>query len=246
MTHHILLVEDDDGIALPLVRALTREGYTVQREAAGEPAIQHARTQAPCLIILDLGLPDVDGLEVCRLIREDSFNGAIMILTARGAEIDRVVGLDVGADDYMAKPFGLAELLARVRALMRRSQPVLKEGLQKSPASEGGSVSGRASDRDGRIAVDSSARQAFVRGSELPLTAKEFDVLALIEADRGAVVSREKLMEYVWDTNWFGSTKTLDVTVGRLRQKLESAQCVSRIVTVRGVGFRLEENLRDA
>lgn len=246
MSHNILLVEDDEGIALPLTRALQREGYRVHHEPAGEPAIRRASTDPLDMIVLDLGLPDVDGLEVCRQVREDGFTGAVLILTARGAEIDRVVGLDVGADDYMAKPFGLAELLARVRALLRRSQPTPAPTVeQSSPETpvvpHKSSVAG-----DGRVGVDRSARQAFVRGSELPLSAKEFDVLALVHADRGAVVTREELMDQVWDTNWFGSTKTLDVTMGRLRQKLETAQSSDRIVTVRGVGFRLEEDLRSA
>ncbi|MGJ9373900.1 response regulator transcription factor [Nesterenkonia sp. CF4.4] len=258
MAHRILLVEDDDGIALPLTRALTREGYSVQREAAGEPAVLRLRQEAVDLIILDLGLPDIDGLDVCRRVRENGFAGAVLILTARGAEIDRVVGLDVGADDYMAKPFGLAELLARVRALLRRGQPCgaapadsNPSGAQSSSAAApvpdlGPAEPGPAPREDSWVSVDTNARQAFVGGVELPLTAKEFDVLALVDAERGAVVTREDLMDQVWDVNWFGSTKTLDVTMGRLRHKLEAARCSSQIVTVRGVGFRLEDLIRSA
>lgn len=246
MSHNILLVEDDEGIALPLTRALQREGYRVHHEPAGKPAIRRAGTDPLDMIVLDLGLPDIDGLEVCRAVREDGFTGAVLILTARGAEIDRVVGLDVGADDYMAKPFGLAELLARVRALLRRSQPAPAPAVEQSTSSPPVDAEKKSAGGDGRVGVDRNARQAFVRGSELPLSAKEFDVLALVDADRGAVVTREELMDQVWDTNWFGSTKTLDVTMGRLRQKLETAQCSDRIVTVRGVGFRLEEALRGA
>lgn len=256
MAHHILLVEDDDGIALPLTRALTREGYAVQREAAGEPAVLRVGQDAVDLIILDLGLPDIDGLDVCRRVRENGFAGAVLILTARGAEIDRVVGLDVGADDYMAKPFGLAELLARVRALLRRSQPVAAAAPDSSPPGARPTAAPtqnhqathprRVPREDTRVSVDTNARQAFVGGVELPLTAKEFDVLAVVDAERGAVVTREELMEQVWDANWFGSTKTLDVTMGRLRHKLDAAQCISQIVTVRGVGFRLEDLIRSA
>lgn len=269
VSHTILLVEDDDGIALPLTRALGREGYTVVREAAGNPALLRAAAEPVNLVILDLGLPDMDGLEVCRRLRENGFAGAVLILTARGAEIDRVVGLDVGADDYMAKPFGLAELLARVRAQLRRtapahvSTPELALPLPVQPAQAAAvpatspppaSSPQRAAvapgpvqvSQDGRVTVDVHARQAFVRGAELALTAKEFDILALVDADRGAVVTREQIMDQVWDTNWFGSTKTLDVTMARLRHKLEAAECTSRIVTVRGVGFRLEDVVRGA
>nr|WP_255316783.1 response regulator transcription factor [Nesterenkonia sp. Act20] len=251
-----MLVEDDDGIALPLTRALEREGYIVKREAAGEPAVRRAGVELPDLIILDLGLPDMDGLEVCRQARDNGFAGAVLILTARGSEIDRVVGLDVGADDYMAKPFGLAELLARVRALLRRSVPALavprtvefaataapgRHSDGAAPGLQRRGVTAPTPERGGHVVVDTEARQAFVRGVELPLTAKEFDVLALVEADRGTVVTREQIMDQVWDQNWFGSTKTLDVTMARLRHKLDAAECSTRIVTVRGVGFRLED-----
>ncbi|HXF03203.1 MAG TPA: response regulator, partial [Arthrobacter sp.] len=128
--HQILVVEDDDGIALPLLRTLEREGYHVDRVSQGRPALDHVRAGGTDLVILDLGLPDIDGLEVCRRLREDGFSGGVLILTARGGELDRVVGLDVGADDYMAKPFGLAELLARTRALLRRHSA----GAQPGPA----------------------------------------------------------------------------------------------------------------
>ncbi|WP_416377492.1 response regulator transcription factor [Arthrobacter sp. JZ12] len=232
----ILLVEDDDGIALPLVRTLEREGYNVQRVSEGLPGITLAAHEPFDLIVLDLGLPDIEGLEVCRRIRESGFNGGILILTARGGELDRVVGLDIGADDYMAKPFGLAELLARTRALLRRT---VVRG-QPAPSSSSPDTGGPT------FRLDRQGRRASIRGAELPLTAKEFDVLALLDQDRGAVVTRERLMDEVWDENWFGSTKTLDVTVGRLRQKLDDAGGDIRVVTVRGVGFRLEDGPEDA
>lgn len=233
----ILLVEDDDGIALPLVRTFEREGYEVQRVAEGLPGIALAEQQSFDLIILDLGLPDVEGLEVCRRVRESGFDGGILILTARGGELDRVVGLDVGADDYMAKPFGLAELLARTRALLRRTGPRSGPAPSSSSVADAGGTAFR---------VDLQSRRALANGTDLPLTAKEFDVLALLDQDRGAVVTRERLMDEVWDENWFGSTKTLDVTIGRLRQKLEEAGADVRVVTVRGVGFRLEDGRADA
>ena len=226
MGRTVLVVEDDEGIAVPLVHTLQREGYDVVRAEAGEPAVERACKGDIDLVILDLGLPDIDGLEVCRRIRSAGMDCAIMFLTARAGELDRVVGLDVGADDYMAKPFGLAELLARTRALLRRSAP---RPVAAGPVADHGLV------------VDVTARRVRVRGAEVALTSKEFDVLALLAQDRGAVVTRERLMDEVWDSNWYGSTKTLDVTVGRLRQKLADSGSPARVVTVRGVGFRLDD-----
>jgi DNA-binding response OmpR family regulator len=235
MATTVLVVEDDDGIAEPLVRTLEREGYDVIRAATGLGAVERAAQRGIDLVVLDLGLPDIDGLEVCRRIRDGGSAVAILILTARGGELDRVVGLDVGADDYMAKPFGLAELLARIRALLRRSGAVgSHEAESLAPVALVG------------LRVDSSARRVWVDDVEVALTSKEFDVLALLSTDRGSVVTRERLMDEVWDSNWYGSTKTLDVTVGRLRQKLEDMKSPARVVTVRGVGFRLEDDASDA
>lgn len=223
MVPSILLVEDDDGIALPLTRALEREQYAVERVSTGQAALASAATGRFSLVVLDLGLPDGDGLDVCRQAREDGYTGAVLILTARGSEIDRVVGLDVGADDYMAKPFSLAELLARVRALLRRGG----EGPQDEP--------------ERPITIDTNARRAFFRGQELQLTAKEFDLLRVLMREGGRVVSREDLMREVWDSAWYGSTKTLDMHISVLRRKIgDDATNPSHIVTVRGVGFRFE------
>lgn len=230
--HHLLLVEDDDQIAAPLIRTLEREDYAVERVAAGLPAIERVGAGGIDLVLLDLGLPDIDGLEVCRRLRATSFDGGIMILTARGGELDRVVGLDVGADDYIAKPFALAEMLARVRALLRRSTaPARTEApVPVEPASASADV----------VRIDAPARRVWVGDRELTLTAKEFDVIALLGSEPGAAITRERLMDEVWDENWFGSTKTLDATIGRLRQKIEDSGARSRVETVRGVGFRLE------
>ena len=233
MVPSILLVEDDDGIALPLTRALEREQYAVERVSTGQAALVSAATGRFSLVVLDLGLPDGDGLDVCRQAREDGYTGAVLILTARGSEIDRVVGLDVGADDYMAKPFSLAELLARVRALLRR-----QIGPSTAPVPQPQTAPG--------LRVDPRSRQAFVADTVLPVTAKEFDVLAELDGVRGNVVTREHLMDRVWDENWFGSTKTLDVTVARLRHKLADSGAPAQIVTVRGIGFRLEDGPPDA
>ena len=181
-------------------------------------------------MILDLGLPDMDGLEVCRQARDAGYEGAIMIVTARGGELDRVVGLDYGADDYLAKPFGLAELQARVRALLRRTS----------------GARARADDEAAPAATPTGCGSTSLPGGSTPasdeisLTGKEFEVLNILAANRDKVVSRGRLMADVWDENWYGSTKTLDVTIGRLRQKLESVGVTERVVAVRGVGFRLE------
>ncbi|GAB6986763.1 response regulator transcription factor [Nocardioides pyridinolyticus] len=223
------MVEDEEDIAFPLVRTLEREGYDVSWVDSGQKALD-TLSSAPEVVILDLGLPDIDGLEVCRRAREAGFEGAIMIVTARAGELDRVVGLDYGADDYLAKPFGLAELQARVRALLRRtSSPTTAE----KQATDG-------------LRIDVEARRVYAGTEEVPLTGKEFEVLNILAANRDKVVSRGRLMADVWDENWYGSTKTLDVTIGRLRQKLESVGVTDRVVAVRGVGFRLEGGTDDA
>jgi DNA-binding response OmpR family regulator len=231
---HILVVEDDDGIAVPLQRTLDREGYVVERVAEGGAALARAGDDID-LVVLDLGLPDMDGLDVCRRLREQGFTGGIMILTARDGELDRVVGLDVGADDYVAKPFALAELLARLRALLRRSAV---PAAAAAPATAPPAASA--------LVVDVDARRAFAGDRELQLSTKEFDLLAQLHTHRGVVVTRERLMDEVWDENWFGSTKTLDVTIARLRQKLEESRAGVHITTLRGVGFRLDEGSGDA
>jgi DNA-binding response OmpR family regulator len=232
----LLVVEDDDAIAAPLERALGREGHTVTRVASGEEAVACALAGTVELVILDLGLPDIDGIEVCRRIRDAGCDVPIFMVTARGEELDRVVGLDVGADDYLAKPFSLAELLARIRALLRRRGT--------SPSAMPPATSGPAD--SGRFRLDEAARRVLVADREVPLTVKEFDVLALLAREAGNVVKRERLMDEVWDVNWFGSTKTLDVTVARLRQKLDDHDSPARVVTIRGVGFRLEVDTQDA
>lgn len=228
MVHRVLVVEDEEDIAFPLVRTLEREGYDVEWVESGQKALD-ALVTSPELVILDLGLPDIDGLEVCRRAREAGYQGAIIIVTARAGELDRVVGLDYGADDYLAKPFGLAELQARVRALLRRTSSAIVGD----------------ADPDG-LRIDVEARRVYAGGEEVPLTGKEFEVLSILAANRDKVVSRGQLMADVWDENWYGSTKTLDVTIGRLRQKLESVGVTDRVVAVRGVGFRLEGGSADA
>ncbi len=226
----MLVVEDEEDIAIPLVRTLEREGYDVLWVDSGQKALDELAARTTDVVILDLGLPDIDGLEVCRQARDSGFAGAIMIVTARAGELDRVVGLDYGADDYLAKPFGLAELQARVRALIRRTS----------------GLTGREPVDDGALRIDVAARRVYAGDDEVPLTGKEFDVLNILAAHRDKVVARATLMADVWDENWYGSTKTLDVTIGRLRQKLEGVGVSERVVAVRGVGFRLEGSTPDA
>ena len=220
----MLVVEDERDIAFPLVRTLEREGYDVAWVGTGREVLDVVGAGTVDVVILDLSLPDMDGLDVCRALRDSSYEGAILIVTARTGELDRVVGLDSGADDYLTKPFGLAELQARVRALLRRTRAPL-------------GVNGRP---EHALRLDVEARRVYAGEAEIKLTSKEFDVLTVLEAHRDKVVPRGRLMSEVWDENWYGSTKTLDVTIGRLRHKLEEAGLPDRVVAVRGVGFRLE------
>lgn len=177
----------------------------------------------PDLVLLDLGLTDVDGLEVCRQIHLGDPSIDVVMLTARDEELDVVVGLDAGAIDYITKPFKLAELVARIRAQLRRVEP---RPQSRSTA--------------GDLVIDVNARRAWIHGSELELRAKEFDLLARLVADAGNAVSRETLMSDVWDVHWFGSTKTLDFHIAALRRKIDDEDAESRITTLRGVGYRLE------
>jgi two-component system, OmpR family, response regulator RegX3 len=213
----VLIVEDERSIAEPLAEGLRREGFEVEWTATGAAALE---ADEPDVVLLDLRLPDMDGLDVCRSIRARS-DVPIIIVTARGDETDRVVGLELGADDYVVKPFGLRELIARIRAVTRRG---------RTAPEEDGSV------QIGELEVDSRARRVRLRGRELDLTPKEFDVLAMLARDPGAVVSRRSLLDEVWETSWYGSTRTIDVHVAALRRKLGDAGWVE---TVRGVGFRL-------
>jgi len=213
----VLLVEDDHDIAEPLARALVREGYDVNTAGDGRVALQEVLDAPPDLIILDVGLPGMDGLEVCRHVRDVRPQVPILMLTARDGELETVAGLDAGADDYVTKPFRLSELLARVRAMLRRAAP---------PELAAGDVR-----------VEVASRRAWRGEQELELSPKEFDLLRLLVGEAGRVVTRERIMDEVWDLNWFGSTKTLDMHMSWLRKKLGDPPL---IVTVRRVGFRFE------
>lgn len=213
----ILLVEDDKTISEPLGAALEREGYEVVVVRNGEVALRSLG--GVDLMLLDLGLPDVDGVDLCRNVRARDSSLPIVILTARAAELDAVVGLDAGADDYVTKPFRLAELVARIRSVLRRSSGTTY----------------------GDVRVDEKARRAWMHDRELELTPKEFDLLSLLLHERGNAVRRDRIMRDVWQGEWFGSTKTLDVHISSLRRKLnEDERQPPLLTTVRGVGYRLE------
>lgn len=214
----VVLIEDDDAIASSLVTGLATAGMVVRRYASGTVALQHP---IPDLYLVDVGLPDIDGFEVCRRIRVSS-TVPIIMLTARSEEIDRVFGLEIGADDYVTKPFGLRELIARIRAVTRRFSAATEESDVLTV---------------GPLTVDHARHTVSVNGDLIDVTAKEFDLLAYLAAQPGIVHRRNDIMESVWDANWYGPTKTLDAHVAALRKKLGNP---SWIEAVRGVGFRLE------
>ena len=221
----ILLVEDERSIAEPFAGALEREGFETVIAGTARAALELFRRHDPSLVVLDIALPDGDGREVCRELRRESAVPIIM-LTARGTETDRVVGLELGADDYVVKPFSAAEVIARIRAVLRRS--VRDASAVPQPPLE----------IDG-LRLDPGARDVVLDGAAVELSRKEFDLLERLMRDAGRVVTREDLMSDVWDENWFGSTKTLDVHVGFLRRKLGDEPATPRFIhTVRGVGFR--------
>lgn len=213
----VLVVEDDDTIGAPLAEGLRREGFEVDRVATGAAALARLDTD---LVLLDLNLPDVSGFEICRTIRAHS-DVPIICLTARAEEADRVAGLELGADDYVVKPFGFRELVARINAVSRRR------------ATPGDSVL-----TVGRLSIDRRSRQVRMGDSSIELTPKEYAILVVLSADPGAVVERETLLEEAWGQAWYGPTKTLDVHVAALRRKLGDHRWIE---AVRGVGFRLAD-----
>ena len=225
---NILIVEDEANVRETLALNLRAEGYEVATAADGEAGLAAARERLFDLIVLDVMLPGLDGLSVCRLIRKDS-NVPILILTARGTEVDKIVGLESGADDYIVKPFGLGEFLARVRAALRRASttstlPSVRDRLEA-----------------GDLSLDLISRKVYRAGNELRLTHKEFDLLAELMRNVGAVLSRDLLMQKVWGYEYVGDSRTVDVHVRWLREKIEDDPSQpTRITTVRGVGYRFE------
>jgi two-component system, OmpR family, response regulator RegX3 len=215
----VLVVEDEDAIAVPLQQGLEREGYEVSRVATGRAALDAAQVD---LVLLDLRLPDIDGLDVCRQLRARS-DVPIIIVSARGEEVDRVVGLELGADDYVVKPFGLREVVARIRAVTRRAREP-SAGVDRLVI--------------GSLVVDVEAHRVTLDDDLLDLTPKEFDLLALLASEPDVAVTRQRVMAEVWNTEWYGSTKALDVHVASLRRKLRDPGWIE---TVRGIGFRLHQ-----
>jgi DNA-binding response OmpR family regulator len=226
MATRILFVEDEPSISDPFSKALAREGFEPVVARTGKEALALADRIDPDLVLLDLNLPDTDGRDIARELRRRG-DTPIVMLTARGTEMDRIVGLEIGADDYVVKPFSGAEVIARIRAVLRRSKRSGEPGAPLEPVAIGS------------LSVDFRARRVTLAGEELDLSRKEFDLLAELVRNAGHVVSREDLMDRVWDENWFGSTKTLDTHVGWLRRKLGDDTAAPRYLhTVRGVGFR--------
>jgi two-component system, OmpR family, response regulator RegX3 len=221
----ILMVEDEESITVPLSEALGREGFDTQVSGTVREALELTERALPDLVLLDVMLPDGSGYDVCRRLRERS-RIPIIMLTARGEETDRIVGLELGADDYVVKPFSAREVAARIRAVLRRADA-------EGSAGRDGPL------EVGPVQLDPDRRSASVEGQQLELTRKEFELLELLLREAGNVVSRERLIDEVWDVNWFGSTKTLDVHVSSLRRKLGDDSADPRFIhTLRGVGFR--------
>lgn len=234
MSSAVLLVEDDERISEPLIRVLRAEDLDVTHVAGGQLALDAVEATLPDLVLLDLTLPDIDGLDVCRRLRAARPGLAIIMLTARAEEMDVIVGLGAGADDYVAKPFRLAELVARIKARLRVAEQTA------STAETNGSLVGAG------IELQPASRRCFVAGDDavdeqVDLTSKEFDLLRLLMSQPGRTFRRDDIMSEVWDENWWGSTRTLDTHVSTLRKKiLDRTDPPSKIVTVRGVGFRFD------
>lgn len=252
----VLLVEDDEAIAEPLVEGLEKAGFVVNHVTTAQGALA---AEIPELVLLDLGLPDLDGTSVARAIRASS-DVPIIVVSAQSDEIDRVLLLELGADDYVVKPFGLRELVARMRAVLRRvhAEPPGPTGTPAEGAKAGGAVDGvgaavgpvggsgtpasgaiRPDTRQdfGRLVIDRRSRRVLVEGTEIELAPREYDLLALLASDPGAVFTRSRIIDEVWDPNWWGSTKTLDVHVAGLRRKLGQSDWIT---TIRGVGYRFD------
>ncbi len=225
----VLMVEDETSITEPLSEALQREGFATEVARTAAEALQVAARVLPDLVLLDVMLPDGSGYDVCRSLREQS-EVPIIMLTARGEETDRVVGLELGADDYIVKPFSAREVAARIRAVLRRSAGGQRPAAERDKPLAAGSLT-----------LDPGRRSATHNGQELELTRKEFELLELLLREAGSVITRERLLDEVWDVNWFGSTKTLDVHISSLRRKLGDDSAAPRYIhTVRGVGFRFD------
>ncbi|HNS02211.1 MAG TPA: response regulator transcription factor [Anaerolineae bacterium] len=234
MSVKVLVVEDEPALRETLAYNLVKQGYEVLTASDGYQAIALARQERPALLILDLMLPGVDGFEVCRILRQE-MSAPILMLTARADEVDKVVGLEVGADDYMTKPFSMRELMARVRALLRRERLIREE----IAAQDDGAV-GKPLTFD-NLTIDESRHELRKDGQVVPLRPKEYELLHFLARQRGIVVSRDLILERVWGWDFDGGSRTVDVHVRWLREKIEQDPGnPTRIVTVRGIGYRFE------
>ena len=240
MARKILVVDDEALLVETIAYNLEQAGYRVVTAADGKSALEAARTEAPDLIILDIMLPEMDGLEVCRQLRRESSTATtpIVMLTAKGDEVDKVVGLEVGADDYVTKPFGRRELLARVRALLRRAD---YPSPQEEAATADTAQEARPTNRElvaGPLRIDLAGRRVNCRGQDLELQPKQFELLTYLVRNRGTVLTRDQLLHNVWGYDYVGDTRTVDVHVRWLREKLEEDPANPRLIqTVRGVGY---------
>ena len=235
MPESILIVEDEPALRDTLSYNLKKDGFTVESVGDGRSALESARRLKPDLIVLDLMLPEIDGFEVCRILRKEMIT-PILMLTARDDEIDRVVGLEVGADDYLTKPFSMRELMARVKAQLRRSR-LLREELDKSKMDE----KQQEKLAFGSLVINLTRREVTLHGEPLPLKPQEYELLVFFAEHKGQMLSREFILERVWGWDFIGDSRTVDVHVRWLRQKIESdSSKPERIVTVRGGGYRFE------
>ena len=226
----VLVIEDEENLLEALKHNLERDGYTALTASDGERGLSLAREHQPDLVILDIMLPQLDGLEVCRILRRES-NMPIIMMTAKGEVVDRVVGLELGADDYITKPFSMRELMARLQAVLRRTRG---QG-QRGPSQANEVLT------SGDLVVDLASHQVTLAGNELEMKPREFDLLALLVANRGRAFTRDQILERLWGQDYIGDTRTVDVHIRWIRQKLETEPgSPNRIVTIRGVGYRFQ------
>jgi len=235
----VLIVEDEPTLLETLEYNLTRQGYDVSTAADGRVALDVARTERPDVIILDLMLPSLDGMEVCRILRRE-MNVPILMLTARADEVDKLVGLEVGADDYMTKPFSMRELLVRVKALLRRVR-LIREDLEVEASAEASLSADKDTMTFDDLVIDSTRREVRLKDQPLHMKPKEFELLAFLAQHKRSVLSRDLILQRVWGWDFDGGSRTVDVHVRWLREKIEENPAdPNRIVTVRGVGYRFE------
>ncbi|MEZ4644603.1 MAG: response regulator transcription factor [Chloroflexota bacterium] len=241
MAYKILVVEDDATLLETLEYNLARQGYEVITAVNGRVALELARRQEPNLILLDVMLPELDGFEVCRILRQE-ISVPILMLTARADEIDKIVGLEVGADDYLTKPFSMRELMARVKALLRRVELIREELAVTREAGNEQTVQGQLANLTfGNLVIDQNRREVRLDGQPLRLKPKEFDLLVFLSRHQGIALSRDLILERVWGWSYDGNSRTVDVHVRWLREKIEPNPAdAQRIVTVRGIGYRFD------